>query len=310
MPVSLLLRRCASIATSTLLALTQSCATSASHQAAFHEYAMVDRIVIGGPGGWDFIAFDSVRQRLFVSRGDRVQVWSAQSRKVIAEIAGTAGVHSVALAQDLERGFTTNGRSNTVSVFGLDDLKVTDTVGIPGANPDAVLYEPRFKRVYSFNGQSNNVTVIDAVSLKVLAGIALGGKPEVAVSDGAGHVFVNIEDTSELVVIDQAANRVQARWRLDPCLEPTGLAIDVAHQRLFSVCANKKMVVLDAASGRLVASVPIGAGPDGAAFDATLEQAFSANGEGTLTLVHEDDSEHFSVAATAVQDSRIRRLTC
>jgi YVTN family beta-propeller protein len=143
-------------------------------------------------------------------------VWSIDSKKVISEIEGTAGVHGVALAQDLKRGFTSNGRSNTVTVFDLETLKVVETISIPGDNPDAILYEPKFKRVYCFNGRSGNVTVIDAVNLKVLANVALGGKPEVAVSDGAGHVLVNVEDSAELVVIDQAANEVQARWPLAP----------------------------------------------------------------------------------------------
>lgn len=291
-----------------LATLTQGCATRFSG-AAVANYAVVDEQVIGGPGGWDFITFDNTRQRLFISRGDHVQVWSPDSRKVIAEIAGTAGIHGVALAQDLNRGFTSNGRADTVSVFGLDDLRVSNTVEIPGHNPDAILYEPHFKRVYTFNGRSSDVTVIDAESLKVLNTIALGGKPEVAVADGAGHVFVNIEDTSELVVLDQAANKVQARWPLKPCSNPTGLAIDATHQRLFSVCDNNKMVVIDATSGRLVADLPIGSGPDGAEFDPVLGLAFSANGDGTLTVIREEDAEHFSVLANVLTRTKARTLS-
>ncbi|MEO8922945.1 MAG: hypothetical protein ABI330_08995 [Caldimonas sp.] len=292
-----------------LLPLLQGCATTDATAAPVSDYALVDRVTIGGVGGWDFVTFDSQRQHLFISRSDRVQLWSAASKKVVAEIAGTAGVHGIALAQDLKRGFTSNGRANTVSVFGLDDLRVTDTIAVPGTNPDAILYEPNFKRVYTFNGHSENMTVIDAVGLKVLATIALGGKPEVAVSDGAGHVFVNIESTSELVVIDQATDRVQARWPLAPCAEPTGLAIDVAHKRLFSVCANHKMAIIDADSGRLVADLPIGAGPDGVEFDAGLGEALSANGEGSLTLIHESDPEHFAVVATVQTQPRARTLS-
>lgn len=289
-------------------ALTSGCATKPSDRTGAN-YAVVDRQVIGGAGGWDFIKFDPARARLFVSRGDRVQVWSPDSKKVIAEIAGTAGVHGVALAPDLNRGFTSNGRADTVSVFDLDALKVTDTVAVSGHNPDAILYEPHFKRVYTFNGRSHNVTVIDAETLKVLATVDLGGKPEVAVADGAGHVFVNIEDTSEMVVLDQAANRVLARWPLKPCGEPTGLAIDVAHQRLFSACANHKMVVVDATSGRLVADLPIGAGPDGAEFDPALGLAFSSNGDGTLSVIRENDAEHFSVAASVPTQAKARTLS-
>jgi YVTN family beta-propeller protein len=270
--------------------------------------ATTERYVIGGAGGWDFLTFDAVGQRLFITRGDRVQVWSAQTRRVVAEIAGTSGVHGVALAADLNRGFTTNGRANTVSVFALDALRITNTIDIEADNPDAILYDPALKRVYAFNGRSANMTVIDAVGLTVIATVPLGGKPEVAVTDGQGHVFVNIEDTAELVVVDQASNRVQARWSLQPCLEPTGLAIDVAHRRLLSVCANHKMVIIDASSGRLVGEVPIGAEPDGVEFDPASGRAFSANGEGTVTVVQEADPEHFSAVATIATQPRARTL--
>ncbi|MEO6782564.1 MAG: YncE family protein [Bradyrhizobium sp.] len=227
---------------------------------------------------------------------------------MVGEIAGTTGVHGVALAQELERGFTSDGRTNTVTVFGLEDLRLVATITIPGDNPDAILYEPKFKRVYVFNGRSRNVTVIDAVNLKVLSSIALGGKPELAVSDGGGHIFVNIEDTAELAVIDQVENMVQARWPLPPCTNPTGLAIDAAHQRLFSVCDNRKMVIVDAQSGRLVAIMPIGGAPDGAEYDAALGLAFSANGDGSLTLVHENDPKHFAVVANVPTRERARTL--
>ncbi len=252
-------------------------------------YEVIDRVTIGGAGGWDFLSFDQVRQRLYISRSDRVQVWSPQSRKVIGEIAGTAGVHGIALAQDLGLGFTSNGRANTVTVFSLDDLHVVDTISISGENPDAILYEPKLKRVYTFNGHSHNSTVIDAVSLKVLTNIDLDGKPEVAVRDDAGHVFVNIEDTAEIVVIDQVNNKVQSRWSLAPCTEPTGLAIDKTHGRLFSVCSNNMMTIVDAQTGRLIAAMPIGSKPDGAEYDSDQGMAFSSNGDGTLTLVHEND---------------------
>ena len=309
MRFSILLRYSALGASCLLFALMQGCVLLAPQGASVKDYALVDRVMIGGPAGWDFITFDTARQRLFISRADRVQVWSPESKNLVGEIAGTAGVHGVALAQDLQRGFTTNGRANSVSVFRLDDLRVTDTITIPGANPDALLYEPRFKRVYTFNGRSGDATVIDAVTLKVLTNIALGGKPEVAVSDGAGHVFVNIEDTSEMLVIDETANKVQARWSLSPCSEPTGLAIDVAHKRLFSVCANNKMVIIDAVTGRVVTDVAIGAEPDSAAFDAELGLAFSSNGDCSLTVVHEVDPEHFSVVANVPTQARARTMS-
>ena len=271
------------------------------------QVSVLERFTVGGPDGWDFLTFDPAGERLFIARANRVQVWSAREKRLVAEIAGTAGVHGVALAPDLHRGFTSNGRANALSVFALDDLQITNTVSA-GDNPDAILYEPTLKRVYAFNGRGNSATVVDAATLAVLATVPLGGKPEVAVADGAGRVFVNIEDSAEIAVIDQASNRVQARWPLKPCVEPTGLAIDRAHARLFAVCANHTMMVVDAATGRLVAELPIGGEPDGVEFDAASGQAFSANGEGTVTVVHERDPEHFEVLETIPTQARARTL--
>ena len=292
-----------------ILSLLHGCASHAPVLRSDPSYGVVARSRIGGLGGWDFITFESSRQRLFIARSDRVQVWSALTQQLVGEIPGTAGVHGVALAGDLQRGFTSNGRANSLTVFDLADLRVVGTLPIPGDNPDAILYESKFKRIYTFNGRSNDATVVDAVTLEVLATIPLGGKPEVAVSDGSGHVFVNIEDTAELVAIDQATDRVYARWPLAPCQSPTGLAIDSAHRRLFSVCANRIMTVVDADSGGIVASVPIGSGPDGAEFDPALSLAFSANGDGTLTVVHEDSPRGFTVVGNVATQNKARTLT-
>ena len=272
------------------------------------EFKLIDRSSIGGAGGWDFISFDADSKRLFISRGDRVQVWSAETGTVAAEIAGTSGVHGIALAHDLKRGFTTNGRSDSVTVFDLETLGTIATIPIVARNPDAILYDPKLKRLYTFNGGSHDMTVIDARSLQVLATIALGGKPEVAVSDSEGTVFVNIEDTAELVVVDPVADAVRFRWPLGACEEPTGLAIDRAHRRLFSVCANHQMVIVDADSGRLVGEVRIGGEPDGVEFDPGLGLAISSNGEGSLTLVHEIDAEHFSLVGNVPTQPRARTL--
>lgn len=301
--------RLLSFVPSLLILLLPGCASAPIAGGPPSRYEVVDRIRIGGPGGWDYLTFDPVRQRLFIPRGDRVQVWDARTGKLTGEIAQTPGVHGVALAQELNRGFTSNGRENTVTVFGLDDLKATRKIAIAGASPDAILYEPGFKRIYSFNGRSKSMTVIDAVSLEVLAEVGVGGKPEGAVSDGAGRIFVNVEDTAELVSIDQTTNTVEARWPLAPCTNPTGLAIDVAHQRLFSVCDNGQMVIVDARSGRHVATVPIGDAPDGAEFDPALATAFSSNGEGTLTVVHEEDPDRFAVVANVLTQERARTMT-
>jgi YVTN family beta-propeller protein len=283
------------------------CAVPADHASA-PAFAVSQRARLGGAGGWDFIAFDSARQRLFISRGDRVQVWSASSHQVVGEIAQTEGVHGIALAPELGRGFTSNGRSNTVTVFALDDLKVLAKVPVMGINPDAILYEPALKRVYVFNGRSHDVSVLDATTLRVVATTPLGGKPEVGVSDEQGKVFVNIEDTSEIVELDPTTNSVAARWPLAPCEEPSGLAIDAAHSRLFAVCANNRMAVVDSKSGKLLAQVPIDAEPDGAAFDAALGIAWSSNGAGTLTMVRENELGRYYAAATVPTQPKARTL--
>jgi YVTN family beta-propeller protein len=272
------------------------------------QFAVSQRAALGGAGGWDFISFDSARQRLFISRGDRVQVWSASTGQVTGEIAQTEGVHGIALAPELGRGFTSNGRSNTVTAFALEDLTVLAKVPVPGGNPDAILYEPVFKRVYVFNGRSHDVSILDAMTLRVIRTIPLGGKPEVGVSDDTGTVFVNIEDTSEIVALDPKTNSVSARWSLAPCEEPTGLAIDTAHSRLFSVCANKRMAVVDSRSGRIVAQVPIDAQPDGAAFDPALGIAWSSNGAGTLTMVRSDRLGQYRAVATVATQPKARTL--
>ena len=287
--------------------LLDGCAAPAD-SASVPQFAVTQRSMLGGAGGWDFISFDSARQRLFISRGDRVQVWSASSRQVTGEIAQTEGVHGIALAPELGRGFTSNGRSNTVTVFALDDLKVLAKVPVPGRNPDAILYEPVFKRVYVFNGASHDVSILDAMTLRVIGTIPLGGKPEVGVSDATGAVFVNIEDTSAIVVLDAKTNSVSTRWGLTPCEEPTGLAIDTAHSRLFSVCANKRMVVVDSTSGRIISDVPIDAEPDGAVFDPVLGIAWSSNGAGTLTMVRSDGLGQYHAVATVTTRPRARTL--
>ncbi|MGH8460819.1 MAG: YncE family protein [Stenotrophobium sp.] len=280
-----------------MLGVCTSAVAGPAGKPADHAYRIVDRYRLGGTEGWDYLAVDAQRQRLFISRSDHVAVIDANSGKLIGEIPGTLGVHGIALAPDLKRGYTSNGRAGTVTAFDLDTLKVLDQVKVTGANPDAIVYDPATKRVFTFNGNSDNATAIDAASLKVVGTIALPGKPEFAVSDGHGRVYVNIEDKSELAVINPASAQVVTTWPLAPCEEPSGLAMDIAHQRLFSVCANHRMMVLDAQSGHRVAEMPIGEHPDAAAFDPASQLAFSSNGEGTLTIVHEDDADHFSVVA-------------
>jgi DNA-binding beta-propeller fold protein YncE len=272
------------------------------------EFTLVDHYGIGGEGGWDLLTFDTKRHRLFVSRSTHVQVINADSGKVIGDIPGTEGVHGIALADDLNIGFTSNGKSNSVTVFDLTTLNVIETIKISGLNPDVILYEPKSKHIFTFNGHSANATVIDAITLKEINTISLPGKPELAVSNNAGRVFVNIEDKNEIAVIDSGSNKVLKSFQIGSGVEPTGLAIDQMHNRLFSVCANRKMEILDSETGRIVSEVAIGSAPDSAAFDSNLGIAFSSNGDGTLTIVKENDPDHFSVSQNIITQKGARTM--
>ncbi|HET9836146.1 MAG TPA: YncE family protein [Rhodanobacteraceae bacterium] len=274
-----------------------------------NSWHVVQRWQIGGAGGWDYLAFDPVANHLYVSRSDRVVVLDVSNGKQVGEVDGLSGVHGIAIANDLHRGFISNGRANTVTVFDPATLKTERTIAVKGENPDAILYDPYSKRVFTFNGHSHDASVIDARSGKLLGRIPLPGKPEFAVSDGKGHVYDNIEDKGELVEIDPRAMKVTHTWPLKNCEDPSGLAMDIAHRRLFSVCQNNNMAVTDADSGKSIASVPIGEGPDGAAFDPQRQLAFSSNGRsGTLTVVHEDDADRYSVLANASTQKSARTL--
>jgi DNA-binding beta-propeller fold protein YncE len=286
--------------------LVMTLAAGAAAGAHAQEYKVLQRATLGGEGGWDLLAVDAAAHRLYVARGTRVMVIDADTLKLVGEIPDTAGVHGVAVASDLGRGFTSNGRTSNATIF---DLKTLAKVGEvkTGENPDAILYEPKSHRVLAFNGRSKDVTVIDAKAGTVAGTVALDGKPELAVEDGKGTVFVNLEDKSEVVALDPVALKVKGRWPLAPCEEPTGLAIDRAHRRLFAACANKMMAVMDADSGKVVATVPIGQGPDGAAFDADRQLAFSPNGrDGTVTVIHEIAPDKFEVVQT-VETSKSAR---
>ena len=216
-------------------------------------YHLLKKITLGGDGGWDVLRFDSPTRRLFISRQSKVIVLNVDSEKVVGEIPNTDGVHDIALAPEFNRGFTSNGRAGTVTIFDLKTLAVIGSAP-SGGNPDAMVYDPASKRVFVMNGRSSDATVVDAATGKVVATIPLAGKPEFAVSDGAGHLYVNIEDKSEIVQIDSQKLTVTARWPLAPCEEPTGLAIDAAHRRLFAGCDNKMMAVVNADSGKVIAT--------------------------------------------------------
>jgi len=284
-------------------------ATTPPSSAASSGYQVHRTIAVGGDGGWDYLAFDSAARRLYVTRGTRVVVLDPDSGKAVGEIPNLSGVHGVALAPDLGRGFISNGRSDKVTVFELQSLKVLSELASTGQNPDAILYDPASHRVFAFNGRSGSATVFDAASGKVAATIPLGGKPEFAASDRRGSVFVNIEDKNELVAIDAAKLAVAKRWPLPGCEEPSGLAIDAAHQRLIVGCGNETALIVDSASGRAVAKLPIGKGVDATGFDPGEGLAYASCGDGTLTVMREETPDRWTVAAKAATRQGARTMT-
>jgi YVTN family beta-propeller protein len=270
-------------------------------------YHVAKKTVLGGDGGWDYLTVDAKARRIYISRGTHVMVVDADSAAVVGDIPGTNGVHGIAIASDMDKGFTSNGRDNNATIFDTKTLKVLGTAPT-GKNPDAIIYDPASKRVFAFNGGSNDATAIDAKTGTVAGTVALGGRPEFAQADEKGHIFVNIEDKSEIVQFDANKLTVENRWKLGPGDGPSGLAIDRKHRRLFSVCSNKLMVVVNADTGAVVTSLPIGQGTDAAGFDPETGFAFSSNGEGTLTVVHEDSADKFSVVDTVPTQVRARTM--
>jgi hypothetical protein len=249
------------------------------------QYHIAQTLQLPGEGGWDDMAFESGGQRLFIAHGTRVDVIDAKSLVRAGEIPDTPGVHGIALAADLGRGYISAGGAGTIVVFDLKTLARLKDIKATGENPDAIVYDVPTRRVFSFNGRGRNATVIDAVSNEVIGTIALDAKPEFARSDGRGHVYVNLEDKNSIAVIDTKALTVLAVWPIAGCEEPSGLAIDTAGERLFPVCDNHVMAVVDARSGKVLGSAPIGEGADGAGYDPAARLAFASCGEGVLTAV-------------------------
>jgi DNA-binding beta-propeller fold protein YncE len=247
-------------------------------------YKVLNKIKIGGTGGWDYVALDNTNRRIYASHGVTVEVVDPDANKVVGQITQLHGVHGIAVAPELNKGFITNGQSKSVTVF---DLKTLAKLGEPatGTNPDAVCYEPKTQRVFTFNGGPNDATVIDAKTNEIVATLPLNGKPEFCVVDGAGKIYNNLEDKSEVIEIDAAKPAVTRRVSLAPAESPSGLAIDVKNKKLFSVCDNKMMAVTDIATMKVIATPAIGTGPDAAGFDPGTGLAFSSNGDATLTIV-------------------------
>lgn len=290
------------------VALLLLLAGSAAAHAATPDYTVLQHHPLGGSGGWDYLTIDPAAHHLLVARGDRVMVVDTRDGKLVGEIAGMQHIHGIALLQKSRRGYVSDGASNSVHVIDLDSLKTLRDIPIAGKGPDAIVFDPASGHVLTMNGHSSNASVIDPASDKAVTDIALPGRPEFAVSDGRGHVYANIEDKSELARIDTSTNKVDATWKLAPCDSPSGLAIDTQSRRLFSVCDNRIMVVTDADDGHQVATVAIGDGPDAARFDPATRLVYSSNHDGTLTIVHEDDTNHYRVVANVPTQDGARTM--
>lgn len=272
-------------------------------------YHLLKEIPIGGDGGWDCLSVDEAGRRLYVSHATEVVVVDLDKEAVVGTITNTPGVHGLAVVSDLQRGFTSNGRENKASMV---DLKTLDTLSKvdTGENPDAVLYDPGQKEVYIFNGRGQSATVIEPKSGKVVATVSLSGKPEFGTADPkAGRVYNNLEDKSQVVAVDTKTHQVVNTWPAAPGEEPSGLAIDPAHHRLFLGCGNKLMVMMDSESGKVIASVPIGDGVDGAEFDPGTQYAFASCRDGTVTIAHEDAPNKLTVVQTLATQRGSRTMT-
>ncbi|MGO9433276.1 MAG: YncE family protein [Terracidiphilus sp.] len=269
----------------------------ASIAVAAEGYNITKKIPIPGQGSWDYLTVDESARHLYVSHGTQVEVLDVDSESIVGNIPKTPGVHGIAIAADLGRGFVSNGQASNVTIFDLKTLKpITD---VPtGQKPDAIIYDPASSRVFAFNGGSNSVTAIDAASGKVAGTIDLGGGPEFAVADGNGFVYNNLEDESLVLKIDSRNLTVEQRWPTAPCASPSSIAMDRANRRLFVGCRSKVMAVMNADSGKVITTLPIGDHVDATAFDPETKLIFNSNGEGTITVIREESPDKYSVVET------------
>ena len=291
-----------------LLILFVFCALQLA-QAQKNEYKVLKTIPLEGDMGWDYLLADDATQRLYVSHGTMVQVLDLKTEKLVGSIPGTLGVHGIAIAKEFGKGFITAGRLDSVVVFDLLTLQTTAKIKTD-KNPDAVIYDPFTKRIFTFNGRGSSVTAIDAKTNEVIGTLAVPGKPEAAVADGKGKIFVNIEDKSTIVKFDAKTLKIESEWPLDPGKEPSGLAIDLKTHRLFSACGESKtIVVVDAVSGKIVSSLPMGEGCDGLVYIKEDQNALASCGEGVLTVVHQKSPKDYSVIQTLPTRKSARTIT-
>ncbi|MEI6409068.1 MAG: YncE family protein [Bacteroidota bacterium] len=260
-------------------------------------YKIVNKIHLDGDQKWDLLFSDDQAGRLYVSHGDRVQVVDEAKGELVGQVLGLKGVHGIAVAPEFNKGFISTKNDNMVTIFDTRTFETLKTVAV-GKSPDAILYDAFSKKVFVFNGHSNNANVIDPSNNNMVATVDFTGNPELSVTDGKGKIYVNLESASAIAVINSTTYKVEHVWPIAPGEEPTGLALDNETQRLFTVCANKLMMVLNAENGAVITKLPIGGKADGAAFDPVLKRAYSSNGEGTLTIVQESTGDKFSVIET------------
>jgi YVTN family beta-propeller protein len=273
--------------------LILSSADSASHD----NYSVIKKIPIPGQGSWDYLAIDDDARRLYVSHGTQVEVLDVDSGAIVGKIENTLGVHGIAIAADLGRGFVSDGQSSTVTIFDLKTLKTIAEVPA-GKKPDAIIYDPATSRVFAFNGGSNSATVIEAKDGKVAGTIDLGGGPEFAAADGNGFVYDNLEDESLVLKINSRTLKAEQRWPAAPCASPSSMAMDRANRRLFLGCRSKVMAVMNADTGQVITTLPIGDHVDATAFDVETRLIFNSNGEGTVTVIHQESPDKYSIVET------------
>jgi DNA-binding beta-propeller fold protein YncE len=288
----------------TVFAASSFAGLQAQNSKAFH---VLKTFHIVSAGGWDYIAVGPGNNRLYVSHGTQVNILDKTSGDSIGVIENTAGVHGIAFDKSQNKGFTSNGRLNNVTVFDLKTNKIITQIPA-GQNPDAIMYEPFTKKIITCNGRSKNLSIIDPVSEKLIDSVDVGGKPETAVSNGSGKLYINIEDKNEIVVVDLKTFKVEAHWSLAPAEEPTGLAFDKTTNRLFAGCGNKLLAIIDAKNGKIIETLPIGDGCDGASFDPATKNIFTSNGEGTISVYHEKSADKFEAVATVATKRGARTI--
>ncbi len=271
-------------------------------------YHLANKISIEGDGGWDYLAVDNINQHLFVSHGNEVNVIDLKSDKTIATIPNTKGVHGIAIANDLNKAFITDGKDNAITIISLDTFDFISKVDINGQKPDAILYDEFSHKVFSYNAKSNDATILDAVTNKIIKVIPLGGKPEFSVTNSKGLIYVNIEDKNEIKTIDAKTLEVIATWSIAPGDEPSGLAIDLENNLLFSVCSNELIIIVNASNGKIVKTLPIGEGCDGVVFDPIKKLIFSSNGIGTITEIKVKNASDISVVETIKTQKSARTI--